>query len=100
VLVTTLDFTAWRVAALKYFFKQRLGFHWQRRVALALGFKGHKDVFRYTTKQAGRFSTLVKLEEVALRLGWNPAGPVSLMRPPPTPTVLPVSESESREQGV
>ena len=95
--MTTLEFTAWRVAALKYYLRHRFGRSWQRYVSRELGLKYPKDVFRYTNRPTGKFSTLVKIETVAVKYGWNPAGPLSLMRPPPTATLLPPSESRATE---
>jgi hypothetical protein len=93
--VSTQDFLQWRIDALKYFFRHKLGWQWQRKVAVLLGRKELKDIFRYTTKDAGRFTTLLRIEAVALQLGWNPAGPLGLMRPSPKPTVFLSSERES-----
>jgi len=71
----TLEFTAWRLAALKAFFKARFGTHWHRIVSKQLGLKYQYSAFRYPSRPIRSFYTLQKLEDLAIKYGFRPPDP-------------------------
>jgi hypothetical protein len=78
--MTTKEFTTWRLAALRSWFKARFGRHWHRIVSKQLGFKYQYSAFRYPSRPIRSFYTLEKLEEVAIRYGWNSEAPFERKR--------------------
>jgi hypothetical protein len=93
----TVDrFVEARVAALRYFFKATFGWHWHAVVARELGRKGRLTALQYRKRRIGKIATLKALEAVAIKHGWNPAGPLGLLRPPPEPTAILLSDLEAR----
>jgi hypothetical protein len=78
--MTTHEFTRWRLAALRSFFKLRFGRHWHRIVSRQLGFKYQYSAFRYPSRPIRSFYTLEKIEAVAVRYGFRPSAPFERKR--------------------
>jgi len=76
----TLEFTAWRLAALRSFFKLRFGRHWHRIVSKQLGLKYQYSAFRYPSRPIRSFYTLQKLEALGIKYGFNPSAPFERKR--------------------
>jgi hypothetical protein len=76
----TTEFTSWRLSALKSFYKKRFGIHWHRIVSKQLGLKYQYSAFRYPSRPIRSFYTLQKLEDLAIKYGFNPASPFERKR--------------------
>jgi hypothetical protein len=75
--MTTTEFTRWRLAALRAFFKGRFGIHWHRIVSRHLGHKYQYSAFRYPSRPIRSFYALQKLEDLAIKFGFRPSDPLS-----------------------
>lgn len=89
------DFVQWRVDALRYFFRQRFGVHWRRELQKQMGLSSRMNSVKFSEPRIGKISTLKRLEDYAVALGFNPAGKLSLLRAPPVATVDRSSESQA-----
>src|SRR5262249_16029026 len=78
--MTTHEFTRWRLAALRSFFKRRFGRPWHRIVSKQLGHKYQYSAFRYPSRPIRTFYTFERLEALAIRYGFNPASPFERKR--------------------
>lgn len=78
--MTTHEFTRWRLAAMRTFFKGRFGRHWHRIVSRQLGLKYQYSAFRYPSRPIRSFYALEKLEAVAMKYGFNPSAPFERKR--------------------
>jgi hypothetical protein len=78
--MTTTEFTRWRLASLKSFYKKRFGVHWHRIVSKNLGLKYQYSAFRYPSRPIRSFYTLERLEALAIRYGFNPSAPFERKR--------------------
>jgi len=78
--MTTTEFTSWRLLALKSFYKKRFGIHWHRIVSKQLGLKYQYSAFRYPSRPIRSFYALQKLEDLAIKYGFNPSAPFERKR--------------------
>jgi hypothetical protein len=78
--MTTPEFTRWRLAALRSFFKARFGRPWHRIVSKQLGLKYQYSAFRYPSRPIRTFYALQKLEDLAIKYGFNSSAPFERKR--------------------
>jgi hypothetical protein len=76
----TSEFSRWRLAALKSFYKRRFGIHWHRIVSRQLGLKYQYSAFRYPSRPVRSFYALEKLEDLAIKYGFDPSAPFERKR--------------------
>jgi len=93
--MTTREFVDARTEALRYWFRGYYGRHWHACLIRALGQRARVDIFHYRSRPVAKFTTLQKLEALALAQGWNPAGRLGLLRFPPQVNNQLSSEPES-----
>lgn len=94
--MTTEEFCEARLAALRYFFKARLGWHWNRIVAKQLGKGNRLQSLKYHKRSLVKTTTLAKLEAVAIKHGFNTRSRLALLFRAPEGVVLHSSELDAR----